>query len=114
MREQLSSQGAGDGGANKLWGGPGDGEDTLFGVGGGDTLYGEAGADYLVDGGGADELFGMAGDDDLHISNDGAVDSAHCGDGDDAVADGAGGVDPTDSVDGDCEIVAILDPEEEL
>ncbi len=87
MREQLLSQGAGDGGANKLWGGPGDGEDKLF---------------------------GMAGDDDLHISNDGAVDSAHCGDGDDAVADGAGGVDPTDSVDGDCEIVAILDPEEEL
>ncbi|MCY4363849.1 MAG: hypothetical protein OXE42_17000 [Gammaproteobacteria bacterium] len=53
----------GNGGNDKLYGGPGGGNDTLMGDGGDDMLFGGHGNDTLHGGGGDDMLNGGAGDD---------------------------------------------------
>ena len=77
----------GRGGHDNLYGGPGGGDDTLYGEAGNDklyggrgndTLYGNAGNDTLVGGPGDDILFGGAGADDFAFA---------AGHGDDELAD---------------------------
>ena len=80
----------GGGGDDKLYGGPGGGEDELFGEGGDDMLFGGLHDDMLDGGGGADTLVGGAGD-DTYDGGDG--DDLIRADDDDTDIDGGDGID---------------------
>ena len=56
----------GNGGNDKIYGGPGGGDDMLYGDGGNDMLFGGIGDDDLFGGGGDDTLNGGAGGDDFY------------------------------------------------
>ena len=99
----------GGGGDDKLYGGPGGGDDVLmggrgddmiFGGPGGDFLHGDAGDDMLNGGPGIDEYYGGAGSDMIYAGNE------------DAIVNGwlAGQVDDGDTGDVDESMESEVDP----
>ena len=81
---------SGDGGANRLHGGPSAGDDTLTGGGGNDRLTGGFGeySSWSSDGstqGDGQDVFSGDGGDDVISARDRAIDTIACGTGTDAV-----------------------------
>ena len=86
----------GQAGNDRLYGGPGGGDDTLYGGPGDDALYGGRGDDLLTGEAGADTLYGGAGNDALYGGAGYDTFVFKPGHGDDAIRDFERGTDRID------------------